>query len=56
MKSDCKSCMEGKPCPNKEYTIEKARPKKDKKKVEEKMKNNPMFYVFGEKILSLNKN
>ena len=40
----------------KEYTIEKARPKKDKKKLEENMKNNPMYFVFGEKILSINKN
>lgn len=40
----------------KEYTIEKARPKKNKKKMEENMKNNPMYFVFGEKILNINKN
>lgn len=39
----------------KEYTIEKARPKKDKKKLEENMKNNPMYFVFGERILHINK-
>ena len=37
------------------YTIEKARPKKDKKKVEENMKNNPMYFVFGERILNVNR-
>jgi hypothetical protein len=31
----------------KEYTIEKTRPKKDKKKVEDNMKNNPMYFIFG---------
>jgi hypothetical protein len=40
----------------KEYTIEKARPKKDKKKQEKIMKNNPMYFVFGEKILNIDKN
>jgi hypothetical protein len=40
----------------KEYTIEKARPKKNKKKIEENMKDNPMYFVFGEKILTINKN
>jgi hypothetical protein len=39
----------------KEYTIEKARPKKNKKKIEENMKNNPMYFVFGERILHINK-
>ncbi len=40
----------------KDYTIEKARPKKNKKKIEENMKDNPMYFVFGEKILTINKN
>lgn len=40
----------------KEYTIEKARPKKDKKKIEENMKDNPMFFIFGNRILEFNKN
>lgn len=39
----------------KEYTIEKTRPKKNKKKIEENMKNNPMYFVFGERILHINK-
>tara|TARA_R100000951_G_scaffold65204_1_gene54999 strand:- start:511 stop:648 length:138 start_codon:yes stop_codon:yes gene_type:complete len=39
----------------KEYTIEKTRPKKNKKKIEENMKNNPMYFVFGEKILNVNR-
>lgn len=38
----------------KEYTIEKTRPKKNKKKIEENMKNNPMYLVFGERILHIN--
>lgn len=38
------------------YTIEKARPKKNKKKMEENMKNNPMYFVFGERILTIDKN
>ena len=29
--------------------------KKDKKKIEENMKNNPMYFVFGEKILNVNR-
>lgn len=40
----------------KEYTIEKARPKKNKKKIEENMKDNPMFFIFGNRILEFNKN
>ena len=56
MKSCCKGCNENKSCEKKEYTIEKARPKKDKKKIIENMKNNPMYFVFGEKILTVNKN
>tara|TARA_Y100000004_G_scaffold182978_1_gene230253 strand:+ start:483 stop:635 length:153 start_codon:yes stop_codon:yes gene_type:complete len=40
----------------KEYTIEKARPKKNKKKIEENMKDNPMYFIFGERILTFNKN
>ncbi len=40
----------------KEYTIEKTRPKKDKKKVEDNMKNNPMYFIFGNRILNINKN
>tara|TARA_R110000803_G_scaffold57034_2_gene114821 strand:- start:1155 stop:1307 length:153 start_codon:yes stop_codon:yes gene_type:complete len=40
----------------KDYTIEKTRPKKNKKKIEENMKDNPMYFVFGEKILTINKN
>tara|TARA_A100001391_G_scaffold99182_1_gene65806 strand:- start:108 stop:269 length:162 start_codon:yes stop_codon:yes gene_type:complete len=46
-------------CEDKEkmsYTIEKARPKKDKKKVLENMKNNPMFFIFGEGIFNINQN
>jgi hypothetical protein len=38
------------------YTIEKKRPKKDKKKIDENLKNNPMFYIFGERIININKN
>lgn len=38
----------------KEYTIEKTRPKKNKKKIDENMKNNPMYFVFGERILHIN--
>jgi hypothetical protein len=57
MKSCCKGCNENKSCEKKkEYTIEKARPKKDKKKIIENMKNNPMYFVFGERILTVNKN
>mgnify|MGYP003129346354 CR=1 FL=1 len=37
-------------------TIEKKRPKKNKKKEIENMKNNPMYFIFGEKILNVNKN
>lgn len=40
----------------KEYTIEKARPKKNKKKIIENMKNNPMYSIFGERILNINQN
>ena len=40
----------------KDYTIEKVRPKKNKKKIEENMRDNPMYFVFGEKILTINKN
>lgn len=39
----------------KEYTIEKARPPKNKKKIEENMKNNPMYFVFGKSILNINR-
>jgi len=41
---------------NNEYTIEKKRPKKNKKKILENMKNNPMYFVFGEKILTIDRN
>ena len=37
----------------KEPTIEKPRPKINKKKQVEKMKDNPMFHIFGNSILSL---
>ena len=40
----------------KEYTIEKKRPKKDKKKIIENMKNNPMYSIFGDKLLTLTEN
>ena len=40
----------------KEYTIEKTRPKKNKNKIIENMKNNPMYSIFGDKILTLNEN
>jgi hypothetical protein len=40
----------------KEYTIQKARPKKNKNKVIEKMKDNPMYSIFGERILFINQN
>jgi hypothetical protein len=40
----------------KEYTIEKTRPKKNKKKIIENMKNNPMYSIFGNKIFNINQN
>tara|TARA_R110002096_G_scaffold4906_3_gene22967 strand:+ start:1846 stop:1995 length:150 start_codon:yes stop_codon:yes gene_type:complete len=40
----------------KEYTIQKSRPKKDKKKIIENMKDNPMYSIFGERILFINQN
>ena len=40
----------------KEITIQKPRPKKNKKKLEDKMKNNPMYFIFGEQILIIEKN
>jgi hypothetical protein len=40
----------------KEYTIQKTRPKKNKKKIIENMKNNPMYSIFGERILFINQN
>ena len=39
-----------------EITIQKKRPKKNKKKLEAKMKNNPFFIIFGEQILIIEKN
>ena len=39
-----------------ENTIQKKRPKKNKKKLEAKMKNNPMYFIFGEQILIIEKN
>ena len=39
-----------------ENTIQKKRPKKNKKKLEAKMKNNPFFIIFGEQILIIEKN
>jgi len=38
---------------NKEKSIEKKRPKKNKKKINEKLKNNEMYYIFGEKIINV---
>ena len=38
---------------NKEKSIEKKRPKKNKKKLIDKLKNNEMYYIFGEKIISV---
>jgi len=40
----------------KEITIQKPRPKKNKKKMEAKMKNNPFYLIFGEQILIIEKN
>ena len=37
----------------KEPSIEKARPKTNKKKQEENMKHNPMYHIFGSSVLSL---
>jgi hypothetical protein len=37
----------------KEPSIEKARPKINKKKQEENMKHNPMYHIFGSSVLSL---
>jgi len=37
----------------KEPSIEKPRPKINKKKQEEKMKHNPMYHIFGNSVLSL---
>ena len=39
-----------------ENTIQKKRPKKNIKKLEAKMKNNPFFIIFGEQILIIEKN
>ena len=41
---------------NENNTIQKKRPKKNKKKLEAKMKNNPMYFIFGEQILIIEKN
>ncbi len=40
----------------KEYTIQKARPKKNKEKINENIKNNPMYSIFGDKLLFINQN
>tara|TARA_R110000772_G_C13123965_1_gene422151 strand:- start:179 stop:328 length:150 start_codon:yes stop_codon:yes gene_type:complete len=40
----------------KEITIQKPRPKKNKKKLENQMRNNPMYFIFGEQILIIDKN
>jgi hypothetical protein len=37
----------------KEPSIEKPRPKINKKKQEEKLLNNPMYHIFGSSVLSL---
>jgi len=39
-----------------ENTIQKKRPKKNIKKLEAKMKTNPMYFIFGEQILIIEKN
>lgn len=40
----------------KEYTIQKARPRKNKQKINENIKNNPMYSIFGDKLLVINQN
>ena len=39
-----------------ENTIQKPRPKKNKKKIEIQMRNNPMYLIFGKQILIIDKN
>ena len=39
-----------------ENTIQKPRPKKNKKKIEIQMRNNPFYLIFGEQILIIDKN
>ena len=39
----------------KESSIEKDRPKKNNKIIKESIKNNPMYYIFGDAIINSKK-
>ena len=51
----CVSCKNGSKCDMKN-TIQKPRPKINKKKMEEKYKYDPLYQMFGNQYLVLKKN